>query len=238
MADEKLKKLIAFVIDQVRDAGGSLPKTKLVKLLYLIDVSGMRHLDKPMTGIRWKYWHYGPYSEEIETAIRGIVGRSVDELEVITKDGRRILTYQAVEPEEIEQVYGLEERLVIYNILNEWAVEELKDILNYVYFETEPMAEAEWGHLLNLGLVRRSKDEQRWAPQNIIANLPESKLIEFRKRLREAALEAESRQVPPPAYDAVFFAGAKLADAEDRKSLRHLIGSKGVISPKGNVNET
>lgn len=238
MADQKLKKLIAFIIDQVRDAGGSLPKTKLVKLLYLTDISAMRQLGKPLTGIHWKYWHFGPYSAEIDTAIQEIVGRSIDELEVITKDGRRILTYEAVEPQEIEHEYGLEERLTIYSILKRWAVEELKDILNYVYFETEPMAEAEFGNPLDLGLVRRSENEQRWAPQNIIAQVPESKLIEFRKNLRDAAQKANSRQVPPSGYGAVFFAGAKVADGEDRKSLRHLIGSKGVISPKGKTDNT
>lgn len=232
MTDERLKKLTAFIIDQVRDSGGSLPKTKLVKLLYLIDVESMRQQQRPMTGLEWRYWHYGPYSQEIEKLLGEIVGKSISELEFITKDGRRIFTYQPIDIDEIESEYRLEERLIIYNTLKKWANEELRNVLNYVYFETEPMAKAKWGEILDLTVVRSAEDEKRWAPERLFAQVPQNKLTEFRERLRHSAKEAEQRKVPLPAYDTVFFEGSKVADSEDRKSLKHLVGSKGVISPQ------
>lgn len=199
MAAERLRKLTAFVIDKVREESGSLPKTKLVKLLYLIDVNAVRRLGRPITGIEWRYWHYGPYSPEIESAIGNVLGREANELEIITKDGRRILTYEPVEPQAIEQEFGLEERLVVYGTLKTWAVEELRSILNFVYFETEPMLEAEWGRRLDLSTVRREQDERKWDLRALVSRVPQDRLAVFRAALRKQAerlkLQAASTEV-------------------------------------------
>ena len=64
-----IKPLIAYLVDQVVDQGGSPNKTTLIKLVYLVDVECWRKLGKPATGLEWRFHHYGPYSAELERDI-------------------------------------------------------------------------------------------------------------------------------------------------------------------------
>jgi hypothetical protein len=65
---ERISEIIAFVISIF---GGEIySKTKLVKLLYLIDVVFDRKYKKAFSGISYKSYYYGPYSEDIQNAIK------------------------------------------------------------------------------------------------------------------------------------------------------------------------
>ena len=59
-----LQRLIVHVADFVHEEGGDLTKTKLVKLLYLIDLIFYRRFRSTLTQVRWFYHLYGPYSYE------------------------------------------------------------------------------------------------------------------------------------------------------------------------------
>ena len=65
---EKISEIIALIISTFN--GEIYSKTKLVKLLYLIDVVFARKYKKAFSGISYKSYYYGPYSEDIEKAIK------------------------------------------------------------------------------------------------------------------------------------------------------------------------
>jgi hypothetical protein len=55
-----LEELILYVVGRSRDRGATLTRTKLVKLLYLIDVARAEGLGRTLTGLQWRFLHYGP----------------------------------------------------------------------------------------------------------------------------------------------------------------------------------
>ena len=151
MAD--LKPLIAYIVDQVREQGGSPNKTTLVKLLYLIDVESCRKLGKPATGLEWKFHHYGPYSAQLERDINDnaflhVFGdRNSGYGFHITSDWRDI--HQA-----FDAGFGPGIKRVADSVVNQWGLQELQPILEYVYFETEPMQEARRGEALDFSTIQ------------------------------------------------------------------------------------
>ena len=70
MTTNVLRHLIAHVITELADLGVGFGKTKLVKLLYLIDVENYRRRGATISGLTWRFYHYGPYAFEIDTALK------------------------------------------------------------------------------------------------------------------------------------------------------------------------
>ena len=88
MTSQILKHLITHLAVELRDAGSSIGKTKLVKLLYLIDVENWRRRRKTLTGLEWRFYHYGPYAFEIEDALNELAF-DIPQESFTTDSGRR-----------------------------------------------------------------------------------------------------------------------------------------------------
>src|SRR5271170_1970089 len=62
--------LIAAVATSVRDCGGAPNKTKILKLLYLLDIESYRKTGAILTGFEWKFYRYGPWAASYEAALQ------------------------------------------------------------------------------------------------------------------------------------------------------------------------
>jgi hypothetical protein len=151
MAD--LKPLIAYLIDQVRDQEGTLSKTALVKLVYLVDVEHWRRYGRPVTGLEWRFHHYGPYSTELD--------REIDDNPLFQVHGSRRTGYgfsSSPAWREIQAAFNTNYEPVVKSIADgvarQWGLETLDTILEYVYFETEPMQDAERGETLDFSKIQ------------------------------------------------------------------------------------
>lgn len=63
-----LEDAIALVSAQAFSRGVTLTRTKLVKLLYFVDLRSWERSGRPVTGVEWRWHHYGPYSSFIVEA--------------------------------------------------------------------------------------------------------------------------------------------------------------------------
>lgn len=63
-----LEDTIALVASQAGHQGIRLTRTKLVKLLYFIDLRAWQQIGRTVTGAEWRWHHYGPYSASIVEA--------------------------------------------------------------------------------------------------------------------------------------------------------------------------
>ena len=153
-----LRQLILEVVRAVADRGASLPKIKLFKLLYLIDLAAWETQGEIATGLDWVYYHYGPYARALEPVLERYEGQYFE-----TRQLSRQATSQVVaeanrlgrgpvptenevvylfnplpglpdEPIEDSVVAGLAER-----IAHRWAAATTEEILRFVY-GTEPIA--------------------------------------------------------------------------------------------------
>ncbi|OQX06971.1 MAG: hypothetical protein BWK80_50120 [Desulfobacteraceae bacterium IS3] len=64
---ERISEILCLLLHIM--GGESFSKTKLVKLLYLLDVVKSRKGVPKFSGITFKSYYYGPYSDEIEESI-------------------------------------------------------------------------------------------------------------------------------------------------------------------------
>ncbi|MEI9478812.1 MAG: type II toxin-antitoxin system antitoxin SocA domain-containing protein [Deltaproteobacteria bacterium] len=128
--------LIVIVTKTYKERIGIAPaKTKLLKLAYLAEVYFKRLTGKRLTDQQWVFWKYGPYLWEYETMIsnEAIFLKPDEEGEFYPVEGRE--DYQS-------KGMSLEEQNSIGRAL-EHAADDLNQILDFVYFDTEPMMKAQ-----------------------------------------------------------------------------------------------
>ena len=209
-----LKPLIGYIVDQINDREGVVGKTALVKLVYLVDVEHYRRYGRTVSGLSWRFYHYGPYAAELEQVIRE--NRFVNEYGNRERPGYRY--FGKGDWQDIHRVFnahfGSSVKHVADWVIEQWGIESLEIILDYVYFETEPMQDAQRGE--NLDFTKIKKEEQVTARKAASHALPEATSNDFRNRLKQRREQTTRRlrQATEPVYDQVYADASKLM-AED-----------------------
>lgn len=168
MANDILRSLIVRVLD---DAGGYLYKTSIVKLVYLIDNVSFRHSGQTLSGLAYKWDHFGPNATEDEI---------VSELSLMEDDGLVVgkpaiggetaRVYRATSAS-VAQFTAVEEA-VINDVIRKYArmsVDELKQASK----ETQPFRYARQGR--RLGMKRTDRPMPTIAPSDWERHLAEKK---------------------------------------------------------------
>lgn len=206
MTNQLLRQLITHTITELVDMDAGFGKTKLVKLLYLMDVENYRRHRTTISGLEWRFYHYGPYAFEIDDAL--------DELELdIPQDtfttglGHRAIVFQScreLRPKLGEHVRSMAELRLVNRVIRDWGESDLNALLNHVYFYTEPMKEAKRGDFLDFSTIQRRSRHKTAARVPI----PEDRLSEYRSRFGEAKAKRVRRSLDPaPRFDRVYQAG-------------------------------
>lgn len=210
-----LTKLVQAILTRVRDRDGYATKTKLVKYLYLIDLAACRRTGRSLTGFTWVFHHYGPWTKEYE-ALYAEAARSGA---IRVRPGTRpdLETEFVDTPERVELgdvipdvVLEIEAR----HIVDTWADRRLGEMLDYVYFQTEPMDGAERGEPLDFGKVeRQERPAPAWEPAHGDGGATER----VRRRIARVA-QGQRRVSPPmatpPRYDREYFDALQILDEE------------------------
>ena len=134
--EDKLKAVIFNIIERLPN---NITRTKLVKILYLIDLSYVKAKKRSLTGLTYHSYYFGPYSEDIINAINQLKGYEVEEVSSISLDGREYYLYRpGMNPRwETPPALQDEEAEVIDQVISEHGNKSLDEILKYVY-NTEP----------------------------------------------------------------------------------------------------
>jgi len=149
---EKVLNIFKEILKQAREEGYSVGITKLIKLLYLTEVEYYRFYQKRLTDLKWKFYHYGPYAPEIEK----ILGSADIDQEKIDISDERIFRKILVVRESYKEYNAEPEALrLITRMVNEWGGKDLHSLLDYVYFETEPMRDVKRGEILNFSEIKQ-----------------------------------------------------------------------------------
>ena len=211
-----LKPLIAYLIDQVREQEGAPNKTALVKLVYLVDVECWRKLGKPATGLEWRFHHYGPYSAELE--------RDINDNAFIHVFGDRRSGYGFSISSEWSDIhaavnthFGPRVRRIADDVVRQWGLESLETLLEYVYFETEPMQDAQRGTTLDFSMIQReertiSRDTHLAFSDEFISDLR----ARWDQRIKATNTPSQEREVlDEPIYDEIYEEALELMAEEE-----------------------
>lgn len=135
-----LEKLIKYFVYATK---GNITKTQLIKFLYLADLYSVKWTGNQLTELDWYYYSFGPWHEDIDTALNKMNGKEISiEREVNATLIR--LGIQASNVDDLQLPVSL--KLVLDNIRREWAgSEKLNQLLDYVY-NTAPMLEVKQKH--------------------------------------------------------------------------------------------
>ncbi len=198
-------------------------KTKLVKLLYLIDVAFYRVCSRKLTGFDWIFYHYGPYALVVDDVLQQL-DIDIPQEDVITTTGHKAKIFRVPKhlDTDFEEKASSLEKLVVDQVLREWGLEELNPLLSYVYFHTEPMKGAQRGETLDF-----SKIACLLASTEVM-NIPSVRHKELYDNFLKIKEQHISRNYgslnPKPRIDSVFVNSLASLDYEE-----HFIAPKGEV---------
>jgi len=193
--DPDLGSLIAYIVARSRDRDITLTQTKLVKLLYLIDVERAAEGRQPLTGLRWTFYHYGPYPLELP----GTIGKLESQRRLVTENWHDSKLYRAAPNAPDGDDWNHAARRTVDSVIRRYAAMDLNELLDFVYFRTGPMKGAARGETLDLGKAKTDAPPRRQPPLS-----PPTLRPDAGQRL-QAAKEQRARQLVPAPEPRSFF---------------------------------
>jgi uncharacterized phage-associated protein len=135
-----IDELICEVINQYYSIyNRGVPKTRLLKLVYLVEVFYKRSFNKRLTNAEWIYFKYGPYIYNYDQIL---------ENQNIKIENTKFSESKEFQIISLKKTYNNkniipDDPFLISKIVREYGELDLRSLLDYVYFETEPMINAE-----------------------------------------------------------------------------------------------
>ncbi len=118
---------------------GGIPRTRLVKLVYLADLEARKLLGHPISDFEYIWHHHGPFDKVIFEAITELVNAELAE--------RRYVQIDANMTEKRLQIVGgkgafgfsLAEKEILSHVAERYMETPLKELLDDVVYQTPPM---------------------------------------------------------------------------------------------------
>jgi hypothetical protein len=202
-----VKQLIPAVAFYVKDKESNLSKTKLLKLLYLIDVEYYRLHQKTFTGFQWKFFHLGPWTNEIDPLLDELVHSGELVSRPYSSQEYDSYNYEAENEIDISSLFtSVKDEGAIKRVLSRWADRSVGEILDYVYFHTEPMEQGIRNAPLDFSLIS-SQPPERYIRSSSGTSPKEAERLRRAIVDKLASLRNQQTSVfefTPPRYDEEF----------------------------------
>lgn len=210
------KELALSILTRIKELDTSVSKTKLLKLLYLADIEHFRKTGETLTGFEWIFYWYGPWSSEYDKLLDQLEAEAVlsrQSWSTVDLDGERLIAIEQMDLGKVVSDTG--EYFRIRHLVDTFAALATPELLDFVYFDTEPMAQAEKGKKLDFTKVSREG-----APlyRRKASGSSPNRLTELRNRFRQIKehVSEESdvnlRRFPTPTYDEHYWSAIEAFD--------------------------
>jgi len=148
--DPDLGSLIAYIVARSRERAITLTQTKLVKLLYLVDVERAASGRAPLSGLKWVFFHYGPYALELPETLEPLKREN----RLVAEGFKDSILYRAAPGAPSGEEWPPATRRQVDDVIRRYAGLDLNELLDLVYFHTAPMRDAVRGQPLDMSLAR------------------------------------------------------------------------------------
>jgi len=208
--------LIPAILSYVRTRQGFTTKTKLLKLLYLLDIEAFRARRETLTRFEWVFYKYGPWAHEYDRVLVELENSNLITLKTGGRPDMDTVFVDAVNAVPLSNAFpSVIEELRARRIIEAWADRPTGELLDYVYFHTAPMREARRGDPLDFISVLTEEPPQEY--KRSISPLDDrekkAKRKEFRELIRDAQTKRPQSHFIEPRYDVDFW---KAVDNLDR----------------------
>ncbi len=213
--NEIAKRLVPAVVACVVETGGYVTKTKLLKLLYLIDVEFYRLHRQILTGFDWKFFHLGPWTSEFDPLIENLVASGTLLERAAAKPEYETKFYHVAEPHDFGKLFkSASDEFSLKSVLRTWGESSTGEILDYVYFRTEPMERGVRNEKLDFSSISELPPERYARPSSGITPKEIKKLrAKFHGEVAGTS-QAARFDFTPPRYDEEFKKGIAKLDSD------------------------
>jgi hypothetical protein len=163
----------------------------------LADLEWRKRGNGPVADLTWRFLHYGPYANELAEPLNH------PDMEVL-EDGERRARRFEFDPEELEATSTeLPEdlRSLASRLVRQWGDANIYSLLDYVYFDTEPMENARRGEVLDFSNLTRPVTLAKTAFNEKQVEVLRTRL---RARVRQLNLSRHGIRVPTIDLDSEF----------------------------------
>jgi hypothetical protein len=209
-----LSELVVVVVSYVTEHGGYISKTKLLKLLYLFDVEFYRVHGRTFTGFQWKYFHLGPWTREFDPLLDELVANGSLIEQSIERPDFDAKFLNSAEPGNLKKPFdNYKDEAILKSLLDIWGPSPTSEILDHVYFHTEPMEHGIRNEPLDFSRVLQQVPETYKRPSsNKTAGEIKAMRREFNQKIAKRPASA-AFQFTQPKYDDEFHAAMEKLDA-------------------------
>jgi len=212
--------LVQAIVWCASNRGEKLTTLRLVKFLYLADLYNARVSNgKTLTNWPWAFVYFGPWCKQVNEAIDNAAKNGLVCAKEFPSKYDDEKDYRLFWVEETDEEPKIIDALPTYvRSRLQWAIQKWADdsygLLDYVYFETEPMIETNPGALLDF-----SKSQIPQAPKKVeLKKIPTGKLDEAKKtvaRLQEKYKDGISARPSQGPTDTVYQEFVSKLEEED-----------------------
>lgn len=200
--------LIPAVLSYVRYKGGYATKTKLLKLLYLLDIEAFRAHAATLTNFQWRFYKYGPWSPEYDDILNHLADCGAIRLRTGNKADLDTVFVDAVDQVQLSLAFpAVLEEIRARRIIEAWADRPTGELLEYVYFHTAPMRNAQRGEMLDFTAVRLEEPapEYKRTRSQVDDAQQKNKRRAFREAIKRASGNTSEAYFRKPSYDADYW---------------------------------
>ena len=145
---KRVANIIAYILALL--GGKEYSKTKIVKLLYLLDIGYARYKGKSFTRINFTSYYYGPYSSEIEEAIDYLIKNKQLTVTRFRSGYHSNKNYYTFELNNTQHFWLTNEEIFeIQKYLKEYLYLSLNELLRITY-ESEQYRAANFGDMIQI----------------------------------------------------------------------------------------
>lgn len=206
----------------------------LIKYVYLADFAyAEKHDGQSYTGIPWRFYHFGPWAEEVYQRIEPALTAIDAEKKIIPnpRDEKDVIRWIKSDDELFDRL-GNQLDLIVMGCIQKDVRRfgaDTPELLDFVY-RTRPMVNAAPGEYLNFDISRsETVSEDRIQSVNTSKELTvrqkkrrKAALSDLKKRINARLDEKQKQRIAcaaPPRYDEVFFDGIEWLNSGSEKPL-------------------
>jgi hypothetical protein len=209
--------LIPVIVTWIAEHDSYATKTKLLKLLYLFDVEYYRQYRRTFTGFGWKFFHLGPWAAEYDVALSGLLAHGIISEQHSNTSEYDTAFYKPGERVEASCAFvNAKDESILLGVLKRWGTRTTGEILNYVYFQNEPMEAGIRNQPLDFSLIAT---ERPAVYSRSSSGKSPAEIRQIRAKFEHQQAEKKAKEQQPfaftrPKYDEEYFeAMAKLQTA-------------------------
>lgn len=210
--------LIPAIVSFVNERGGAITKTKLLKLLYLFDIEYYRIHGRLFTGFDWKFYHLGPWTAQFDSLLDDLVEDGAIIPENLQFEDYEVAILRTEERVDLDSaIPDIKAAIQLNRILMDWGTRSTGELLDHVYFRTEPMENGIRNERLDFSSVPRQQlPKYRRTSSETKPGTIAGKKREYQARLvRLQSAGQGTATITPAKYDDEFFEAIETMERQD-----------------------